>query len=104
MKIVCKQNELNAAINIVLKAVSSKTTMAILECIFIEAKEGKIKYQDEVLTYGGTDTSVMQYTGRGARVGAISIPSAFIHTGVEMIDMTDVKEALKLTVALCNKL
>lgn len=43
MKIVCKQNELNAAINIVLKAVSSKTTMAILECIFIEAKEGKIK-------------------------------------------------------------
>ena len=68
------------------------------------AKEGKIKYQDEVLTYGGTDASVMQYTARGARVGAISIPSAFIHTGVEMIDMFDVKEALKLTIALCNKL
>ncbi len=68
------------------------------------AKEGKIKYQDEILLFGGTDTSSMQVTGRGARVGAISIPSAFIHSNVEMIDMGDVKEALKLTIGLCNKL
>ncbi len=68
------------------------------------AKEAKIKYQDEILTFGGTDASMMQIAGNGARVGAISIPSAFIHTGVEMIDMGDVKEALKLTIALCNKL
>ena len=68
------------------------------------AKEGKIKYQDEILTFGGTDTSSMQVTGRGAKVSAVSIPTAFLHTGVEMIDMADVKEALKLTIALCNKL
>lgn len=68
------------------------------------ANEGKIKYQDEILLFGGTDASPIQITGKGAKVGVISIPSAFIHTGVEMIDMFDVKEALKLTVALCNKL
>lgn len=68
------------------------------------AKDGKIKYQDEILTFGGTDTSSMQVTGKGARVSAVSIPTAFLHTGVEMIDMADVKEALKLTIALCNKL
>ena len=68
------------------------------------AKDGKIKYQDEVLLHGGTDASSMQIAGRGARVGVISIPSAFIHSNVEMIDMGDVKEALKLTIALCNKL
>ena len=42
MKIVCKNDELISAINIALRAVSSKTTMAVLECLFIEAKEGKI--------------------------------------------------------------
>ena len=68
------------------------------------AKEGKIKYQDEILLYGGTDASSMQVAGKGARVGVISIPSAFIHSNVEMIDMGDVKEALKLTISLCNKL
>ena len=68
------------------------------------AKESKIKYQDEILPYGGTDASPIQIAGKGVRVGVISIPSAFIHSNVEMIDMGDVKEALKLTTLLCNKL
>ncbi len=42
MKIVCKNDELISAINIALRAVSSKTTMAVLECLFIEARNGKI--------------------------------------------------------------
>ena len=68
------------------------------------AEEGGIKYQNEVLTYGGTDTSVIQIAGGGVKVGAISIPSAFIHSGVEMVDMIDVKEAVKLTIAICEKM
>ena len=43
MKIVTKNDELIKSINISLRAVSSKTTMAILECMFIEAKDGKIQ-------------------------------------------------------------
>ncbi|MBQ3040720.1 MAG: M20/M25/M40 family metallo-hydrolase [Clostridia bacterium] len=68
------------------------------------AENEKIKYQNEILPFGGTDASVMQIAGKGARVSVISIPSSFIHTSCEMIDMGDVKEALKLTVALANKL
>lgn len=68
------------------------------------AKDAKIKYQDEILLFGGTDASGMQVTGKGARVGVISIPSAFIHSNVEMIDMGDVKDALKLTIQLCYKM
>lgn len=64
----------------------------------------KIKYQDEILLSGGTDASPMQVAGRGCRVSAISIPSAYIHTGCEMIDMGDVEEAIKLTVAVANEL
>lgn len=68
------------------------------------AEQNGIKYQNEVLLAGGTDASSMQVAGRGAKAGAISIPSAYIHTGVEMIDINDVKEAVKLTVALCKGL
>lgn len=68
------------------------------------ATQGGIKYQDEVLLAGGTDATSMQITGCGAMAGAISIPSAYIHSSVEMIDINDVKEAVKLTVALCKGL
>ena len=68
------------------------------------AEENKVKYQNEILLFGGTDASSMQVSGTGAHVSAISIPSSFIHSGVEMIDMVDVKEAVKLTVLLANKL
>ena len=43
MKFVCKKSDLLKGINIVLKAVPSKTTMAILECILIDASAEKIK-------------------------------------------------------------
>ena len=68
------------------------------------AEEGGVKYQNEVLLAGGTDASSMQIAGAGARVSVISIPTGYIHTGVEMIDMGDVKEAVKLTTLLCEKL
>lgn len=44
MKLVCKKSDLISGINIVMKAVSSKTTMSILECILIDATEGVIKF------------------------------------------------------------
>ncbi len=43
MKITCSKNDLLAGINIVMKAVSSKTTLPILECIMLEAIDTKIK-------------------------------------------------------------
>lgn len=43
MKLQFKKADLINAINIVLKAVPSKTTMSILECILIDASNGKIE-------------------------------------------------------------
>lgn len=53
------------------------------------AKSSKIKYQLEILTFGGTDTSSMQMSGNGSRAGAISIPSRYIHSGNELVDLDD---------------
>ena len=43
MKIVCSKNDLLTGVNIVMKAVPSKTSMPILECILINAEDGEIK-------------------------------------------------------------
>jgi len=61
------------------------------------AKENKIKYQLEILKSGGTDTSSIQMAGSGAVVGAISIPTRYIHSCTEMIDMKDCAAGLALT-------
>lgn len=63
MKIICKQRDLMSAINIALKAVSSKSTMPLLECLYLEAKDGIIKLSSsnmelsiETLVSGRIDT------------------------------------------------
>ena len=43
MKFICSKSELLHAVNIVAKAVPSKTTMSILECILIDTSTGTIK-------------------------------------------------------------
>ena len=44
MKIICSKTSLLKGVNTVLKAVPSKTTMPILECILVDAALGKIKF------------------------------------------------------------
>ena len=44
MKIICSKNDLSKGVNIALKAVPSKTTMSILECILIDASSNQIKF------------------------------------------------------------
>lgn len=44
MKIICNKNDLQKGVNTVMKAVSSKTTMPILECILIDASRNEIKF------------------------------------------------------------
>lgn len=44
MKLICSKSNLVQGVNIVMKAVPSKTTMAILECILIDATTNEIKF------------------------------------------------------------
>ena len=68
------------------------------------AEENNIKYQSEILMWGGTDTAAMQSAGAGSIAGAISIPSRYIHTGVEMCDMKDVRACVDLLVGTLKKI
>lgn len=71
---------------------------AVVDKLLFVAKENNIPHQCEILTYGGTDTSSIQMTGSGAMVGAISIPSRYIHSSVEICDLSDAEACVSLAV------
>ena len=67
------------------------------------AKEKDIKHQLEILPFGGTDTAAIQVSGAGVKVAALSVPTRYIHSGVEMLDLTDADACVDLTVAWLAK-
>lgn len=52
MKIICPKSSLLKSVNIVMKAVPSKTTMPILECILIDASASDIKFTSNDMELG----------------------------------------------------
>ena len=52
MKIICSKNNLLKSVSISLKAVPSKTTMPILECILIDATTNQIKFTTNDMELG----------------------------------------------------
>ena len=69
------------------------------------ADDEKIKWQAEILTAGGTDTSGIQRRGeKGAISGAISIPTRHLHQVIEMADKDDITASIKLLIASLKKI
>jgi endoglucanase len=61
------------------------------------ATKNKIKWQNEILTAGGTDTSgIQRMTAGGSIAGAVSIPTRHIHQVIEMVHKDDVNNAIAL--------
>ena len=67
------------------------------------AKQAKIPFQREILAAGWTDARAIQLSGEGVPVGCISIPCRYVHSPSEMIDINDVKNAIKLLTKLLSK-
>ena len=91
MKLICKKSDLITGINIVLKAVSSKTTMSILECILIDATEGIIKFTANDMELG-IETTVQ---GEIAEAGSIAIDAKIFSEIVRKLPDNDVTIEVK---------
>ena len=76
----------------------------VVDTLISLAKEHKISHQCEILTYGGTDTSAIQMTAGGAMVGALSIPTRYIHSSTEMLDLADAEACVSLAVKFIEKI
>mgnify|MGYP006276918001 FL=1 len=67
-----------------------------------ECEKNSINYQFEVLEFGGTDAGAIHLSKGGVPSGTISIPTRYVHTPTEMIDLSDVKASIKLVTAVSN--
>ena len=68
------------------------------------AKENGIPAQTKTLVAGGNDASSIQRTGAGSRVLAVSAPTRYLHSPVDVLDKTDVENMQKLLNILLPKL
>ena len=75
------------------------TVVARLEAI---AKEGNIPVQKDILRAGGTDAGAIHISRTGVLTGGISVPCRYIHTPVEMADLTDAQACADLALAFAN--
>jgi tetrahedral aminopeptidase len=62
------------------------------------AEEAGIPYQLEVLEGGTTDARSMQIAGPGCAAGCLSIPTRYVHSQSEVVDINDVENSVKLLV------
>ncbi|MGZ9226154.1 MAG: M42 family metallopeptidase [Anaerolineales bacterium] len=72
----------------------------VVQWMIRAAEKNKIPYQREVLLIGGTDARAIQATRAGVPAGCISIPARYVHSPSEMVDYSDVQNAVKLLIAL----
>ncbi len=70
------------------------------DLLIATAEAHQIPYQREVLTGGTTDARAIQTSRSGVPAGTVSIPTRYVHTASEMVDMADVANAVRLLVAL----
>ncbi len=76
----------------------------VKELLIQVAEEEEIPYQLEVSEGGTTDATAIHLTREGIPTGVISPPSRYIHTPVSVVNIQDVENAVKLILAVLNRL
>ncbi len=75
---------------------------AVKDWMIARAEADGIPYQLELLTGGTTDAAQIQLAHAGVPTGTISIPTRFLHTTSETVDLRDVRACTDLLVGLLN--
>jgi putative aminopeptidase FrvX len=72
----------------------------VVEWMTDRASVAKVPIQREVLSEGTTDAAAIQVTRAGVAAGCLSIPCRYAHSPSEMVDLSDVENAVRLLVAM----
>ncbi len=67
------------------------------------AKAARLPYQLEIFTLGTTDAYAVQTVRGGVPSGGVLVPARYVHSQVEMVDLADVENAVKLLLELLKK-
>ena len=87
-----------AAIKLMDKSIITHTE--VKDLLTYLAETNNIKYQYEILEFGGTDAGAIHTSREGVLSGVISIPTRNLHTSGEIFNKFDVEECVKLVKAV----
>ena len=76
---------------------------AVKDLMIERAEAAEIPYQLEILRGGTTDALVIQVARAGVPAGCLSIPTRHLHTPSEIVDLNDVKNAVRLLVEILSQ-
>ena len=76
----------------------------ILSLLIDTANKNNIPYQLETGLPGTTDAARISLSRQGVPSGTISIPTRYIHSPVGMLNLTDVKNSIKLVIAAIDEI
>lgn len=76
----------------------------IFDLAFEVAKENNIKIQTKTKIAGGNDAGVIQKSGAGCRVAAVSLPCRYIHSGSSVVKIGDIEETRRFLPLFLSKL
>ncbi|MDD3492702.1 MAG: M42 family peptidase, partial [Candidatus Thermoplasmatota archaeon] len=60
------------------------------------ARQHDIPYQLEVSSGGTTDATAIHLTRAGVPCGVVSVPTRYLHSGVEVLDLRDLQSGARL--------
>ena len=69
----------------------------------LTAERCGISVQRDILRAGGTDAGAIHTSRAGVKTGGISVPCRYIHTPVEMVDLSDVQACVELVSSFVRK-
>ena len=75
----------------------------VVDWMIQSAEKAKVPYQREVLLVGSSDAKEIQISRSGVMAGALSIPVRYVHSASEMVDINDMRNSVKLLVAMLSK-
>lgn len=81
-------------------AIQNPKLVAFLQAL---ADRRNIAWQHEILPRGGTDSGAIQRTHSGVPVATLSIPTRYIHSPVEMVNVADVEATIALLTAFIEE-
>ena len=68
----------------------------LVDFLDLLSREAGIPHQMIVKKAGATDAAVGQVTGAGVRVGAVAVPTRYIHAPIGLVSKADVAHAVTL--------
>ena len=68
------------------------------------AEKRNIPHQITVKKAGSTNATAMQVTGKGTRVGVVSVPVRYLHSPSCLAYKSDIEETIKLTTAILEEI